>query len=283
MKRILRVPRRRGPSVLDANGTAVRVEGPEAIATAGSVARVAVLAHWSKVARINRSVAAITAALVDARYHVVVVSTSEDPAPLTWPAPAPPPDAVTVVRRPNVGYDFGSWATALDRYPLIVDADRVLFVNDSMVGPFSSMNHLLASFHACQADVWAATDTSQFAYHLQSYMLGFPGRSLREPSLRRFWHDVRVEPTKDDVIWRGEIGLSQLLRQERFASDVAIPYRHVVPDGSNPAIIGWRKLLDRGFPFVKRELVLNPRVAPDGGEVQGELRRRFGVDVHEWL
>ena len=281
MRRILRVPRRRGASVLDANGASVTVEGPEEIATAGSVALVAVLAHWSKVARVNRSVAAITAALVDAGYHVVVVSTSEDAAPLAWPAP--PPDAVTVVRRPNLGYDFGSWATALDRYPLIMDADRVLLLNDSMVGPFTSIDRLLGSFHACQADVWAATDSAQFAYHLQSYMLGFQGRSLREPSLRRFWHDVRVEPTKDDVIWRGEIGLSQLLRRERFASDVAIPYRHIVRGGSNPAIIGWRKLLDRGFPFVKRELVLNPRVAPDGGDVREELRRRFGVDVDEWL
>ena len=41
--------------------------------------------------------------------------------PLDWREAGPP--ALTVLRRPNVGYDFGSWATALDRYPAIADAE----------------------------------------------------------------------------------------------------------------------------------------------------------------
>ena len=123
-----------------------------------------------------------------------------------------------------------------------------------MVGPFATFEPLLAKFHATAADVWAVTDTSQFEYHLQSYFLGFPGQILREPPMRRFWRDIRVERSKDDVIWRYEIGLSRLLRRERYAIDVAFPSRHLVPGGKNPAIIGWQRLLDRGFPFVKREL-----------------------------
>jgi Rhamnan synthesis protein F len=206
-------------------------------------------------------------ALVDAGYRVVVVSTSESPEPLDWGIHRP--TGLTVLRRPNVGYDFGSWATAIDRFPVIAKAGRVLLLNDSLVGPFTSIAPLLAKFHASAADVWAVTDTSQFEYHLQSYVLGFTGQTLREPPLQ--------------VIWRYEIGLSRLLRRERYGVDVAISCRHLVPDGRNPAIIGWQGLLDRGFPFVKRELLTNPRVAPDGEMVPLELRRRFAIDVAEWV
>ena len=101
--------------------------------------------------------------------------------------------------------------------------------------------------------------------------------------MRAFWRDVRVESSKDDVIWRYEIGLSRLLRRERYAVDVAIPFRHLVQDGKNPAIIGWQRLLDLGFPFVKRELLVQPRVAPDAEAVPRELRRRFDVDVADWM
>ena len=268
------------PRVLDANGTAVTVEGDDGLDAAGSVERVAVLAHWARSTRLSRSVATTVAALVDAEYSVVLVSTSEDEDRIRWPGERP--SRVTVIRRPNLGYDFGSWATAIDRYPQIFDAEHVLLLNDSLAGPFAPLDRLFARFHASSADAWAITDTTQFGHHLQSYFFGFPGRSLRERPLRRFWREIRVEATKDDVIWRNEIGMSALLRRERFAWDVAVPSARIVPNGKNPTIFGWRALLDRGVPFVKRELLRRPEVAPDGDQVRLELRRRFGVDVDEW-
>ena len=179
MRRFLRLPRTQGVRVLEANGSAVRVEGEDDLASVGSLERVAVLAHWATTARLSRSVTTTVSALAGAGYRVVIVSTSDDPAPLDWPDDRP--NGVTVIRRPNLGYDFGSWATALDRYPVILEAQRVLLVNDSLAGPFATIEHLLARFHASSADAWAVTDTSQFGYHLQSYILGFPGHTLREP------------------------------------------------------------------------------------------------------
>jgi hypothetical protein len=281
VRRLLRLAGSRAPRVLDANGTAVRIEGEDLFHIPRRNDRVAILAHWARTSGLNRSVTTLVSALADAGYQILLVSTSEDADPLRWPDARP--DDVTVIRRPNLGYDFGSWATAIDRFPRLLDADRILFLNDSLAGPFASIDRLLSRFHDSTADAWAVTDTSQFGHHLQSYCFGFPGRSLREAPLRRFWSDIRVERTKDDVIWRNEIGLSSLLRRERFAWDVAIPYQRVVPDGKNPTIIGWLALLDRGWPFVKRELLRRPEVAPDGGQVRAELRRRFGVDADEWL
>lgn len=281
MRAFLRRSVWREPRVLERNGSAVSVEGADDILVAGTVDKVAILAHWADSARLSRSVTTMISALTDSGYHVVLVSTSEDPRPLQWPATQPA--GVTVVRRPNLGYDFGSWATVMDRYPKVLTAERVLLLNDSLAGPFAPLEHILARFEATTADAWAMTDTSQFGHHLQSYFFGFPGRSLRETPLRRFWHNIRVEPTKEDVIWKNEIGLSELLRRERFAWDVAIPFRHLVPDGTNPTIIGWRALLDRGFPCIKRELLRRPEIAPDGDQARAELRRRFDVDVDEWI
>ena len=159
----------------------------------------------------------------------------------------------------------------------------MLLLNDSLAGPFQPIDRLLRHFDDSGADVWGITDTSQFGHHLQSYCLGFKNGCLGEAPIARFWREIRVERSRDDVIWRYEIGLSRLLRRERFSVDAAIRYPSVVRDGENPTIIGWRHLLDLGFPFVKRQLLREPEVAPDGSKVREEVERKFGVDVDEWL
>jgi len=243
--------------------------------------RLAVLAHWDPASRVSRSVAKLVEALEQAGYWTLVVSTAPGPGDLDWVEGRPA--HVTIVRRPNLGYDFGSWATALDLFPAIRTAPAVLLMNDSLVGPFAPMNHLLDRFHRSHASVWAMTDTSQLGQHLQSYCLGFKAGCLDQEPLRSFWTGIRVEATRDDVIHRYELGLSRRLRQARLSCEAAIEGWRAVDGDDNPTIIGWRRLLDLGFPFVKRQVLLEPSVCPDGHEAPTELRRRFGVEVAEWL
>ena len=115
------------------------------------------LAHWAPYSRLSRSVEELTSALVGHEYQVVLVSTAEGAAPLEWSQSKPA--NVTVLRRPNLGYDFGSWAIALDRYPQIAAAQSVLLLNDSLAGPFGPIDRLLAKFHGSAADAWGVTDT----------------------------------------------------------------------------------------------------------------------------
>jgi hypothetical protein len=281
MRRWFRLPARRGPRVLDAQASRVEVEGVDYMAGAGTPARVALLSHWTRGTKVSRSVAELTRALTTNGYTVAIVSTAQGAGPLEWPGP--PPSDVTILRRPNIGYDFGSWATALDRYPAVTGADEVLLINDSLAGPFRPMDHLFASFHDTGADVWGLCDTSQFTHHIQSFCLGFKHQVLQEQPLVPFWRDIRVEASRDDIIWRYEIGLSRLLQREAFSLDAAFRYRKVVGEGQNPAIHGWRRLLDLGFPFVKRELLRKPDVVCDGREVPREVMRRFGVDIDDWV
>jgi hypothetical protein len=281
VRRLFRRPSRSGPLVLDVQRGQVVAEGPDRLAAAGTPARVAFLAHWSPDGTVSRSVAELARVLDAGGFTVGLVSAAGGEGPLRWPGPRP--ENLTIVRRPNAGYDFGSWATALDRYPATARASEVLLLNDSLAGPFRPIDHLLERLHDSAADVWGLTDTTQFGHHVQSYCLGFKRGVLAEGPMARFWRQVRVESSRDDVIWRYEIGLSRLLHRERYTIDAAIRSNRVVRDGQNPTILGWRLLLDEGFPFVKRQLLKSPELAPDGVDVRPELEHRYGVRVDEWI
>jgi lipopolysaccharide biosynthesis protein len=243
--------------------------------------KVAVVAHYSEVEKLSRSVQTLILELKRGGYAVLLVSA----VPGDRPLPGDPEvlQDVTVLRRPNVGYDFGSWGTALARYPDIERARQVLLVNDSLVGPFGSIGHVLRAFDDVQSDVWGLTDSLQRGHHLQSYVLGFKNGVLAHPQLRSFWQGIRVEPDKREVIRRYELGLGQLLRRNGWRFEALYPHEVVGVGRHNPAVLGWRRLLDLGLPFVKREVLVRPVVARDAARVQEEIRERFAADVREWL
>lgn len=269
----------RGPRVIDAAAPPVLEGGIPLPATAR---KVAFFAHHGEHPTVSRSVSELTGQLVSNGYHVVLMSSSEFAEPLLWPGGLP--DGVTVFRRDNIGYDFGSWAAGLALYPQAASAPYVLLVNDSLVGPFAPLDGLLADFEASDADVWALVDTTQEKYHVQSYFVGYRHGVLADPALRKFWDNIRVEPEKLMIVRRYEIGGTQWLLRHGYTIEVAFPYATVVAEGFNPTSFGWRRLLAHGFPFVKREMVLNPpELIPDAGDVGAVVRERFGADVQEWV
>jgi lipopolysaccharide biosynthesis protein len=152
-----------------------------------------------------------------------------------------------------------------------------------MVGPFLSLADVLTKFDNTAADVWALTDTMQFGHHLQSYFLGFCDGALRDRPIAAFWSDVRDHADKMKIIFENEIGLGTLLREEGYSCEVAFPFELVVQPGHNPVILGWQGLLECGFPFLKREILRDPAVAPLGMSAPRVVKRLFGVDVDEWV
>ena len=244
---------------------------------------VAVVAHWSEGTRLTRSVQTLLSELTSSGFRCVLVSSSSAPGPLAFDSPDLA-GAVTVLRRPNVGYDFGSWAAFLHAFPEVRQAPRVLLANDSLVGPFASLAGILADFDRCPADIWGLVGTTQDAPHLQSHFVGYRDGVLASPVLSDFWEDVRIEPTKRRLIQRYEIGMSQMARREGFVTVAHFPWHWVTTRGQNPTSLGWRRLIDVGFPFVKRELVLRPPPeVPDAHQIEQVVRERWGQDVYEWV
>ena len=48
-------------------------------------------------------------------------------------------------------------------------------------------------------------------------------------------------------------------------------------------IVGWRRLLEHGFPFLKREILRDPTVAPAGETAPKVVRRLLGIDISDWV
>ena len=266
-------------SVLTAAGPYVRTEGGQTGLEDSE--RIAVVASFGTGPTVSRSLESMVVRLEECGYTVVVSRASDDDRPLKW-SEAYAGHAV-VLRKPNIGYDFGSWAVALDRFPAIRRAQYVLLVNDSLVGPFESLQAMVDNFENTPADVWAATNTTQFFPHIQSFFMGFRRGVLDERSLRGFWFNLPVETEKRRIIQEYELGLSRLLFSEAFGVTACFQSERVVDVGLNPSVTGWRRLLDLGFPFVKRELLTNPALVRADESVVGEIQARYGVDPQLWV
>jgi len=214
-------------------------------------------------------------------FAVVIVRSSPGNEP--WTDTSALDASVGYVQRPNAGYDFGSWAAAMELFPGALAYDQVLLTNDSIVGPFGGLDVLLDDLATTTADVWAATSTLQLGPHLQSFFVGYRRGVLREPALRDFWMGIREHGTKREIIEEHEIGLSRVLQAEGYSATAAIPSELVVGDGDNPTIDGWDRLLDAGFPFVKRELLTTDRFERERTAIVHRVRDMYGVDPEDWI
>jgi lipopolysaccharide biosynthesis protein len=243
--------------------------------------RAAIIASFGATRVVSRSVATLVAELKSAGYPVILVRASDQNEPLLWPEGSISPDVV--VRKPNVGYDFGSLSVGLAIAPEVLDREYVLLLNDSLLGPFAPLTELIGDFEATTADVWGACQTMQVIPHIQSFFIGFRGGVLSDPSLRSFWKSVRHQTDKSRIIADYEIGLSRLLYSESFSTSSAVDSARVVHPADNPTIAGWKRLIDLGIPFVKRELFLNPGLVVDGHLIRDYIVDTFGTDPEEWL
>jgi hypothetical protein len=243
--------------------------------------RVAVIASYSRTSRLSRSLVTLVDEFESNGYVVVLVRASESTGLPSWPDGVRSPSIV--ITKPNVGYDFGSWATALAVLPQIATKSNVILANDSLLGPFTSLSSMLSAFEGSASDVWGATDTAEHIPHLQSYLLGFRDGVLAHRALRSFWRTIRVIDDKDTIVARYEIGLSRLLATEGFLMRPWFDHRHIVPEGGNPTTVGGSRLVEAGFPFVKRILIENPDVFPDAEVARTLVVDRFGEDVQDWI
>lgn len=243
--------------------------------------RVAIFASYSAHPQVSKSISEFISQLNGRGYFVAFVRASEEPAPLEWPNGKP--SDLVVVRKPNIGYDFGSWAAAMAMFPEIRRSPNVLLVNDSLVGPFSSIDPIIDLFEASTSDAWSATTNLQVSPHLQSFFTGFRNGTLSTPVMKEFWSSLPPETVKQSIIDKYEFGLTRALFSEGFSSEAAFPSQIVGSPGDNPVIRGWRTMLDLGFPFVKRELLTNPTVTADAHLVPEYVKSRFATDPFDWL
>lgn len=215
--------------------------------------KIAVLAHWSENPKISISSNRLIDQLIANNYEVVFVSACEVPGELVFDSDHQA--RITILRKPNYGYDFGSWSVALAKFPEIFEASEVLILNDSNSGPYGSMDDLLGLMASSPFDITGITDSLQIRYHIQSYMMHFKNGSLNSDALRSFWLEVRSQHEKMDVIQAYELGLTSKAQSNGFYVGAVFPWNLVTDYWENPSIHGANRLLELGVPFVKREVI----------------------------
>jgi lipopolysaccharide biosynthesis protein len=269
---------------------------------------VAVYVHFDPDGRVAPYVLHAMAELRRHGFCVLFVSNAGRLAPEAVPA-VQEVAAGMLVRR-NIGYDFGAMREALAHWRLpCPDTEMVLLTNDSVLGPFAPLASMLSRIDFAQADLWAATDSRQRCYHLQSWWLAAGPAALRHPAWQRFWAAVRPVNSREWVIAHYELGLTRALQDAGLRARALFPYdmlldmaSHPPADATalqlrqaagtrrllsrglilNPTVHLWRELLAAGCPYVKRELALrNPAAVVDAAEwrsaVPPDLLRRLAL------
>lgn len=253
---------------------------------------VCVFAHHRKSGGVAPYVLHHLAMLRGAGFRTVFISTS----PLdesAWTQLSLLVDVVAV--RPNVGWDFGSYLEGVRLIGRrIEDLSSLILTNDSVYGPFGDLGDFVGSLHSRDpgVDVWGVTDSWGHRYHLQSYFLYFLPPALRSASFLAFWETMTLMRSREAVVRKQEIGLTQTLVSAGIRCRAALPYRellggflahrqsaggladrqtatedidyrsmvqHAALRGQplNPSHFLWDEILRRGGPYLKRNLLRN--------------------------
>lgn len=268
-----------GPLVSEVSKGRVRIERGHRADLSG-MNRVAVIAQFSFGPTQPRSLSEYMMELDQAGYGIVVASTCDSPEPLEFPHGIP--STAIVMRRPNLGYDFGSWATALGCLPEIREAGTVLLTNDSLLGPFRSISEILEWAAAEGPDVRGLTMSFQFVKHIQSFFLAFRGGILGDAPWVDFFDSVRIEDGKDSVVMAYEIGVAKRCFSEAYSSEAWVTGPELGVPYGNPTVDGWKNLIECGVPFLKRTIMTHPSTLAEAAEASQYIDRSFGIDISTW-
>lgn len=123
----------------------------------------------------------------------------------------------TFIPRENVGYDFCSWRAGLESLASVSAFDEVICVNDSVYGPLFDLKPALTDRRLRASDLWGMCLSEQglkrrgkaACPHLQSWFFAMRRPILRSHAFRQFWNGVEAQPSKEDIIHRYEIGMSE--------------------------------------------------------------------------
>lgn len=259
--------------------------------------RVCVFVHFDRRGHVWPHTRRYLTALGDAGLSIILVSNSgalqtESEAWVTA-------HCSRLLLRRNRGYDFGAYRDGIAALP--ATPSLLILANDSVYGPIGcSLNAWLNQMDFAVADIWSLTDSWQHRFHLQSFLLAFGPAALAHPSFAAYWAGVRNLTSKWAAVRFYELRMTSVFQAAGLRCAAVWDYLDLVdamqaleeteePESEpgidegalrrmaertvwcanrripmNPTSDLWLALLDRGFPFIKRELLrLNPSRTPD--------------------
>jgi len=238
-----------GPTVWDQVQDSILIETNHAYPDSS---KIAVVAQWSNDVVLSESTNRLIAQLIKNGFEVFLVSACEKTGSIVLNDEVL--RRITIIRKPNLGYDFGSWSIGLLKFPQIFRAQEVLLVNDSNSGPFGSLEKLLIKMQESPYDITGITDSLEHRYHIQSYMMHFKNGSMGHRAMMEFWGNIRNQVDKVSVVLAYELGMTIRAQANGLLVGAIYPWNLLINSVGNPSVKAWERLLDLEYPFIKREV-----------------------------
>lgn len=159
---------------------------------------------------------------------------------------------IEVIQRENIGYDFYSYKTGIERLDLN-QYDELIICNDSVFGPLYPLKSIFDQMGKKQCGFWGITDSNQIAYHVQSYFLVFNKSIISSILFNQFWNEVTILHDKFEIIRKYEVGLSQLLIANGYQAEV---FSHLVINSRHSSKRLLNRLLKKPYKIFK--LLVSP-------------------------
>lgn len=131
------------------------------------------------------------------------------------------PDYVKLIKRDNIGYDFGGWSEAVltnDTYKLY---DSFIFVNSSVIGPFRNdkkwTDYYLEGLDDTVKLFGSTINTRKdplHKSHVQSYIFAMKRDTLQYLIDQNIFSLTNHAKTFTDAIWNKEVLMSRLIIQK---------------------------------------------------------------------
>lgn len=168
--------------------------------------KVAIVAHFDPNDSVEANFLDLLVCLSTTFDRTVLVTTSKVEPSLVYSFPN-----LTVITRPNFGYDFYSYRVgltfALENWQigsaLLVNSSFAILSRDAFCNALKRMLELIDSH-----DVVGATESLQFSWHIQSYLMLLGSSVLGQAWFRAFLASIEPTNSKFDTIARFELGLS---------------------------------------------------------------------------
>ena len=191
-----------------------------------------------------------------------------------------------ISERKNIGMCLGAYrdfCCLLSEHTHICNLiQNLVLCNDSTLPiggdePFcNQVESINTNLRTDAAQMIGMTDSVQTtAYHIQSYFLSINSCLLQKHCWTRFWERFNPYGEKDDLIQRGEIGLSQWLLKQGIHIKARYSLASILlgktgaypelkeldlrqPKEVNVTLMCWKALLRAGFPLIKKQLLFDP-------------------------
>ena len=165
------------------------------------------------------------------------------------------PKEVTIIIRPNEGYDFFGYREGI-RHIDFSELDQLILCNSSCYDPLITLGSIFQIMKPKNLDFWGMTQyyNGSWPDHIQSYFYVFNKRILKDSRFKRYWEDLPRVRNRDEAIICLETRLTKEFESWGYRWDTVVPVQAFYPEYSECTMTNFLELIQKkNLPLLKRK------------------------------